>query len=166
MSASGSLEKECSHLTSSSSLYNHQCSCPVLGSKSATLPRGRAQTLSPTASLPRNYTVAGRLVSRHDSYNAAVEGDGDYLPNDRGLRRRMSETGIEKIAGRRGSRDGGGGRRGSIKRQSAVGLSAVHEEEIFGQSQSREGVGPVAMSTGGVRGGVTRISGRSAQSTV
>ena len=160
----GSLERDCAHSASSSAIYNHQGSCPAFSSN---LPRGRAHTLPPTSSLPRNFTVSGRLVSRHDSYNAAVEGEnscpGDVLANDRGMRRRMSESGIEKTATRRGSRDGGG-RRGSIKRQSAVGLSAVHEEEMFGSSDSKEGAGPVAISTtGGVRGGVT---GTSAHSTV
>jgi hypothetical protein len=168
-SGGGSLERDCAHSASSSALYNHQYSCPAFGSKNGpqTLPRGCAHTLPPTSSLPRNFTVSGRLVSRHDSYNAAVEGEsgcpGDVLANDRGMRSRMSESGIEKMSARRGSRDGGG-RRGSIKRQSAVGLSAVHEEEMFGSSDSKEGAGPVAISTtGGVRGGVT---GRSAHSTV
>ncbi|CAI8033145.1 Stromal interaction molecule 1 [Geodia barretti] len=160
----GSLERDCAHSASSSAIYNHQGSCPAFSSN---LPRGRTHTLPPTSSLPRNFTVSGRLVSRHDSYNAAVEGEnscpGDVLANDRGMRKRMSESGIEKTATRRGSRDGGG-RRGSIKRQSAVGLSAVHEEEMFGSSDSKEGAGPVAISTtGGVRGGVT---GTSAHSTV
>ena len=168
VSGSSSLERDSAHCNSTSSLYNHQSSCPVLGSKSQTLSRGRSHTLPPTSSLPRNFTISGRKVSRHDSYNAAVEGEGscsgDGLPNDRGGRRRLSDTGTERMAvmtARRQTGDGGGGgRRGSVKKQ---GLSAVHEEDSCGRT---EGVEPVAMSTTHVRGGVTRISTNSAQSTV
>ena len=103
------------------------------------------------------------MIGRHDSYNAAVECDsgchGDGITNERGVRQRLSDS------GRRQAREGGGSRRGSIKRQAAVGLSAVHEEDT--PSQTDQGAEPVAMATTNHSGGVvTRITNTSAQSTV
>ena len=116
------------------------------------------------------------MVGRQDSYNAAVEGEndchGDSQHNDKGVRRRLSDSGRERVAvmaaaaGRR-HREGGSSRRGSIvRRQSAVGLSAVSEEESTARHDQSEGAEPVAMSTNHTRGGVSRITMTSTQSTV
>jgi hypothetical protein len=175
----GSLE--CDGPSSTSSLHNHQISCPAFSSmcKTGTLPnavsRGRANTLPPTSSLPRNFTVSGNMVSRHDSYNSAVEhGSSSSINSDsaailRGRRRsgdggreRLAATGKGSLARRKG-RDGGRDRRSNIQRQSALSLSAVHEER---GDMLVDGIAPVATTTTRVRGGVTRISNTLTQSTV
>lgn len=173
LSGSNSLE----HETSSTSLYNHhQYSTNSLPSA---LTRGRANTLPPTSSIPRNFTISGRLVSRHDSYNEAVESEKNSImsSNERDKRRRMSESGSERLkamVGRREVGHGGGGgggasgssgnRRNSIKRQSAVVLSAVHEEtDSRTESVVGKRVEPVSMETTAtqMRSGLTMISSTS-----
>ena len=163
--------------SSTSSLPTHQASCPAFssisrtGAHSSATSGGRANTLPPTSSLPRNFTVAGGLVSRHDSYNSAVEyGSSSSINSDSAAtvrRRRGADIGRDRLSMsgkgslmRKKGRDGG---RGIMQRQSALSLSAVHEEK---SDTSVDGAKPVATTTTRVRGGVTRISTALTQSTV
>ena len=169
LSGSSSLKhQEMPPSTSTSSLYNHQLSCPLFYSET----RGRANTLPSTSSLPRSFTVSSQRAVRQDSYSAAIESDagssisgvGLTMSNDRGSRsgrRRLSDTGSEhSVAMVRGR---GEGRRNSGKRQTAV-LSAVHEEDSRPESGDR--TEPVAGVTTHVQVGVTRTGTALIQSTV
>ena len=129
--------------------------------------RGRANTLPTT--LPRNFTFSGKL-SRQESYQAAIGGSsssinsgGLTLASDRERLRCEEGPGTTRTVAN-GRKEGGresGNRRGVMRKQSAVYLSAVHEED-------GDGVGdPVTATTTHVRGGVTHITTTSlAQSTV
>lgn len=120
--------------------------------------------------LPRNFTFSGSL-SRQESYKAAIGGSsssinsgGLTLASDRERLRCEEGPGTRTVAS--GRKEGGresGSRRGFMRKQSAVYLSAVHEEDGDGVG----GSDPVTTSTTHVRGGVTHITTTSlAQSTV
>ena len=82
-------------------------------------------------------------------------------------RERLAITGKSSLARRKG-RDGGRGHRGNIQRQSAVSLSAVHEEkgDTSVEGADPAATHPVATTNTRVRGGVTHMTTALIQSTV
>ena len=179
LTGSSSLDRDTPVSSSSQSLHSHQYSCPTL---SSAVTRGRANTLPPTSSLPRNYSLSGRMLSRHDSYNEAIECNSSTSLDSVGLtmaydRRKLSggadtvRRDSERLSGKgsvTNARVGGkesGGRRMSVKRQVVLrdsGLGALHEETAADSQLEPRGVEPVDMTTTRV----TRNSSRPSQSTV
>ena len=179
LTGSSSLDRDTPVSSSSQSLHSHQYSCPTLGSA---VTRGRANTLPPTSSLPRNYSLSGRMLSRHDSYNEAIECSSSTSLDSVGLtmaydRRKLSggadtvRRDSERLSGKgsaTNARVGGkesGGRRMSVKRQVVLrdsGLGALHEETAADSQLELRGVEPVDMTTTRV----TCNSSRPSQSTV